>query len=105
MDAWASASGIKLPIISESCEHPYHIFYLLIPSLEKRTVLIKHLEERSVNTGFHYVPLYLSSMGKIFSGKTEDYPVTENVSDRLFRPYIYNDLDIEALDFNSFYDF
>ena len=105
LDAWASENGIRLPIIPESCEHPYHIFYLLMPSLEKRTALIKHLKERSVNTVFHYLPLHLSSMGKKFSGKKGDYPVTENVSDRLIRLPIYNDLDIEALDFNYFYDF
>ena len=54
---------------------------------------------------FHYLPLHLSEMGKKFGGKVGDCPVAENISDRLVRLPFYNDLNIEDLNFNYFYDF
>jgi dTDP-4-amino-4,6-dideoxygalactose transaminase len=41
---------------------------------------------------FHYLPLHLSDMGRDFGYKAGDYPVTEQVSDRLIRLPFYNDL-------------
>ena len=68
------------------------MFYLLMPSLEKRTALIKYLKEEGISAVFHYLPLHLSKMGKKFGGKQGDCPVTEDVSDRLVRLPFYNDL-------------
>jgi len=105
LDAWANENDIRLPIIPENCEHPYHMFYMIMPSLEKRKALIKHLKESYINAVFHYLPLHLSKMGKKFGGKLGDCPVTENISNRLVRLPLYNDLNIEDLNFNYFYDF
>jgi dTDP-4-amino-4,6-dideoxygalactose transaminase len=105
LDAWANKNDICLPTIPENCEHPYHMFYLLMPTLEKRTLFIQHLKKNGILAVFHYLPLHLSEMGKKFGGKVGDCSVTENISDRLVRLPFYNDLDIETLDFNCFYDF
>jgi dTDP-4-amino-4,6-dideoxygalactose transaminase len=45
LDAWANKNDICLPTIPENCEHPYHMFYLLMPTLEKRTLFIQHLKK------------------------------------------------------------
>ncbi|MCA9450940.1 MAG: DegT/DnrJ/EryC1/StrS family aminotransferase, partial [Candidatus Omnitrophica bacterium] len=29
---WATANGVRLPIVPACCEQPYHMFYLLLPS-------------------------------------------------------------------------
>ena len=105
MDGWANENDIRLPTIPENCEHPYHMFYLLMPTLEKRTIFIQHLKKYGISAVFHYLPLHLSKMGKKFGGKVGDCPVTENISDRLVRLPFYNDLNIEDLNFNCFYDF
>ena len=105
LDAWANKNDICLPTIPENCEHPYHMFYLLMPTLEKRTLFIQHLKKNGILAVFHYLPLHLSEMAKKFSGKIGDCPVTENISDRLVRLPFYNDLNIEDLNFNCFYDF
>ena len=76
-----------------------------MPSLKKRKALIKHLYKRNINTVFHYSPLHLSKMGKNYGGELGDCPVTENISDRLIRLPLYNDLNIEELNFKCFYDF
>ena len=105
LDAWANENNIRLPAIPENCEHPYHMFYLLMPTHEKRTIFIQHLKKNGIMAVFHYLPLHLSQMGKKFGGKVGDCPVAENISDRLVRLPFYNDLNIEDLNFNCFYDF
>lgn len=82
---WASARGVRRPVIPEECEQPYHLFYLLLPSLERRQALIAHLKSRGIDAVFHYQPLHLSEMGRRFGGAPGDCPVTEDVSDRLLR--------------------
>jgi dTDP-4-amino-4,6-dideoxygalactose transaminase len=68
------------------------LFYLLLPSIEKRQAMIAHLNARNVYSVFHYLPLHLSMMGRRFGGKQGDCPVTEDVSDRLLRLPFFNDL-------------
>ena len=88
--AWANANDIQLPTVPAHCEQPYHMFYLLLPSLEKRQALIEHLKANGILSVFHYLPLHLSDMGRQFGGKPGDCPVTEDISDRLLRlPFYY----------------
>jgi len=89
---WAEKHGIRFPIVPDHCEQAYHMFYLLMPSLEKRQALIAHLKAQNIISAFHYLPLHLSEMGQKFGGKEGDCPVTEEVSDRLLRLPFYNDL-------------
>lgn len=89
---WAIDFGIQLPVVPTYCDQPYHMFYMLLPSLKERQAMIAHLNAQGVNSVFHYLPLHLSSMGVRFGGEKGDCPVTENVSDRLLRLPFYNDL-------------
>jgi dTDP-4-amino-4,6-dideoxygalactose transaminase len=82
---WATRHGIGLPTIPSGCEHPAHLFYLLMPSLEARTRLLASLRARQVLAVFHYLPLHLSEMGRRFGGYEGQCPVTESVADRLVR--------------------
>lgn len=90
--AWAQLRGVQLPFVSESCEQPYHMFYLVMSSGKSRDALIAHLQARLILAVFHYLPLHLSPMGKRFGGKPGDCPVTETVSERLLRLPFYNGL-------------
>lgn len=87
---WAAERGVRLPVVPGYCEHPHHLFYLLLPSLEGRTALIEHLKARGILAVFHYLPLHLSRMGERFGGRPGDCPVTEDASDRLLRLPLYN---------------
>lgn len=87
--AWAAAHGVRLPVVPSHCEQPYHMFYLLMPSLEARQALIAHLRARSIHAVFHYVPLHLSEMGRRFDARPGDHPVTEDLSQRLVRLPFY----------------
>lgn len=93
--AWASRQGVRTPIVPEGCEQAYHMYYLLLPSLDVRQALIAYLKQRGILSVFHYLPLHLSDMGRKFGGNVGDCPVTENVSDRLLRLPFYNELTPE----------
>jgi dTDP-4-amino-4,6-dideoxygalactose transaminase len=90
---WCASHGVRQPVVPSHCEQPYHMYYLLLPSLEKRQALITHLRERNIQSVFHYLPLHLSAMGRQFGGQPGQCPVTEDVSDRLLRLPFYNTLD------------
>lgn len=89
---WALTHDVQLPHISDHCEQSYHMFYMLLPSLDLRQRLITYLRERGVYSVFHYLPLHLSEMGQRFGGKIGDCPVTEQASDRLIRLPFHNSL-------------
>ena len=89
---WADTHAVQLPCIPDDCEQSYHMFHLLLPSLELRQKLISYLRERGIYSVFHYLPLHLSDMGQSFGGKIGDCPVTERVSDQLIRLPFHNGL-------------
>ena len=94
---WARAAGVQLPVVPEGCVHPFHLFHLLMPSLEKRQELIAALREKGIQCAFHYLPLHTSIKGRSLGYKSGDFPVTEDVSDRLVRLPFYNTLTEEDL--------
>lgn len=85
----------RLPIIPPQCEQAYHMFYLIVPSLECRQALISHLKSQGILSVFHYVPLHSSEMGARFGVRV--CPITEDISARLVRLPFYNDLTEEEL--------
>jgi dTDP-4-amino-4,6-dideoxygalactose transaminase len=91
---WAAESGVRLPLVPPDREQSFHMFYLLMPSLDARQGLIAHLKARGMMAVFHYVPLHLSEMGRRYGGREGDCPVTERISDRLVRLPFYNQLSL-----------
>jgi dTDP-4-amino-4,6-dideoxygalactose transaminase len=89
---WAATQNVRLPVVPKECEQSYHMFYMLLPSLEARQRLIEHLKTQGILSVFHYLPLNLSEMGNKFGGRAGDCPVTEDLSDRLLRLPFFNDL-------------
>lgn len=89
---WATAHGIRQPVVPAHVEQTYHMYYILLPSLSARTALIDHLKAQGILAVFHYVPLHLSDMGQRYGGRPGQCPVTEDLSDRLLRLPFYNSL-------------
>jgi dTDP-4-amino-4,6-dideoxygalactose transaminase len=97
---WADDRGVRLPFIPPHCEHPAHMFYLVMRTLAERQALIAHLKERGIVSVFHYLPLHSSPMGLRFGGKPGDCPVTEDISDRLLRLPLFGqmtDAELESV--------
>ena len=97
LKAWAQARGICQPVVPEHVEQAFHMYYLLLPTLEQRQALAAHMKRRGMLAVFHYLPLHLSEMGQRFGGQAGDCPVTENISDRLLRLPFYNSLTDDDL--------
>ena len=89
---WADGNDVRLPVVPEDCDQAYHLFYLLLPSLQERQHFIAHLKERKILSVFHYVPLHTSKMGRHYGGAPGDCPIAEMVSERLVRLPFYNQL-------------
>lgn len=89
---WAGEQNVQMPFVPLYCDNPYHMFYLIMPSLQSRDALIQDMKERGVLCVFHYLPLHLSEMGLRLGGRKGECPVTESISDRLVRIPFYNDL-------------
>jgi dTDP-4-amino-4,6-dideoxygalactose transaminase len=92
LEAWAMENGVSLPVVPAECEQAYHMFYMVLPSLEFRQSLISHLKAHGILSVFHYVPLHSSEMGRKWAAHQPRCPVTEDVSARLLRLPFYNDL-------------
>jgi len=94
---WADDRGVRLPFTPEHCEHPAHMFYLIMRTLDERQALIAHLKARGIVSVFHYLPLHSSPMGRQFGGTPGDCPVAEDISDRLVRLPLFGQMTDEQL--------
>lgn len=90
---------IELPFIPDYCTSNHHMFYILLESEKLRDELISLLNEKSITSVFHYVPLHSSPMGMKLGYKSGDLPVTENVSKRLLRLPFFKDMTVEEQDY------
>ncbi|HKY38352.1 MAG TPA: dTDP-4-amino-4,6-dideoxygalactose transaminase [Polyangiaceae bacterium] len=97
LEGWANARGIALPCVPPEAEHPAHMFYLLLPTLEARQAFIGHMWQAGIMTPFHYVPLHTSIMGRKLGYANGDLPVTESISDRLVRLPLFASISSEEL--------
>jgi dTDP-4-amino-4,6-dideoxygalactose transaminase len=95
---WAQEHGIGCPLVPAHCEQSYHMYYLIMPSLEKRQAFISYLKSHGILSVFHYVPLHLSPMGERMGGCKGDCPIAEDRSDRLVRLPFYNSLNPDDQD-------
>lgn len=88
-------SKVHLPFIPDYATNNAHMFYLVCPSYEYRTALMKYLKEHDIQTVFHYLPLHSSSYYKDrHDGR--DLPNCNRFADCLVRLPLYYELeDIE----------
>jgi len=84
--SWAKDQDVRAQHVPDDCEHPAHVYPLVLPTAQDRTDLIAALRERNIVAPFHYVPLHSSPVGQRL-GRTADSgcAVTDDVSDRLLR--------------------
>lgn len=70
-----------------------HMFYLLLPDLEKRTALIKYLKENDIQAVFHYLSLHSSEYYKNKHDGRE-LPECDRYMDTLVRLPLFYDMEI-----------
>ena len=84
---------LRRPIIPENCRHNAHMYYILLPSLEKRIALISHLKSKGIQAVFHYVPLHDSVMGRKHGRSSGELEQTKNLAGRLLRLPLWLDME------------
>lgn len=92
---WSNEQGVCRPIVPDHCEQAYHMYYLILPSFERRQALIGHLKDRGILAVFHYLPLHLSAYATRWDGGSSHCPVAEDVSGRLLRLPFFNSITEE----------
>ena len=93
----ADSGCFCLPDIPEYASNNAHMFYLIFPSLEKRTACIKHLKDNGILAVFHYLSLHSSAY---YADKHDgrSLPQCDRYADTLVRLPMYYDLTIEDVD-------
>ncbi|GAA5506768.1 dTDP-4-amino-4,6-dideoxygalactose transaminase [Novipirellula caenicola] len=92
---WAQEHDVQLPIIPAECESAYHLFWMMVPSLDIQTRLTDYLKACGISAAFHYQPLHSSAMGQNYGYQLGDCPVTEKAADRLLRIPFYTGLSLQ----------
>jgi len=78
------SKGIDLPQIHSFASNNYHIFFIVLKSLEERSQLITHLKASNIDTVFHYQSLHKSLYyAPKYSGS--ELPNSDRYTDSLLR--------------------
>jgi dTDP-4-amino-4,6-dideoxygalactose transaminase len=95
---WAAEQGVAQPTVPAGCVQPAHLYYLLLPDLDRRQGLLRHLAEREILGTFHYQPLHSAPAGVKY-GRTGPggCPVTDDIADRLVRLPLFAGMTDEDL--------
>lgn len=87
------AGKIRRPVVPGHCGHNAHMYYLLLPDLDRRTAFIDKLRRVDINTVFHYIPLHSAPAGRRYARAHGDLKVTDDVSMRLVRLPLWSGLE------------
>jgi dTDP-4-amino-4,6-dideoxygalactose transaminase len=95
LKSWAKSIGAILPSHLHRNDRPFHLFPILMPTLESRTELIEHAHRSNVHLTFHYVPLHSSPAGRHFGRTSKGLEFTQQISNTLLRLPLYSDISLE----------
>lgn len=112
LEPHASHLNLGLPYQHPGDTPADHMFYVLLPSAGIRANVITEMRHHDVNPTFHYVPLHSAPGAIELSDRLQPCPVTDDVSSRLLRLPMSNDLQaadqervvsalVEAVEANS----
>jgi dTDP-4-amino-4,6-dideoxygalactose transaminase len=84
---------LRRPVVPAHCTHNAHMYPVLLPSLQARQAVIRHMRAAGVNPVFHYVPLHSSPAGRRFGRAATPMPHTDAAADRLLRLPLWIGID------------
>ena len=91
-----TAGLLRRPVVPEGCSHNGHIYYVLLPTAEKRDAALRALVSAGVKAQFHYIPLHLSPAGQTYGRAHGALPVTCDLAARLLRLPLWYGMDAEV---------
>lgn len=84
LSEWAGANGVTL-MDPPGGVHAAHVFWLLLPSPERRDEVLAKMLAEGVNATFHYVPLHSSPAGQKYGRTSGTMVNTEDFAARQLR--------------------
>ena len=86
------AGALRRPTIPPAAEHSAHIYYVLVPTAEQRSLTLARLAELGIGATFHYSPLHAAAAGCRFGKISGSLKNTEEFAPRLIRLPLYADI-------------
>lgn len=86
------AGALKRLVVPDGIEHNAHMYNIVLPDMETRSVLVSELKRREIMAYICYVPLHSSPMGLKLGCESQDCPVTEEYGRRTLRLPLYADM-------------
>jgi len=81
---WAAASGVTL-MDPPGGVHAAHVFWLLLPTPERRDEVLANMRAEGVQATFHYVPLHSSPAGQTYGRTSGSMVNTDDFASRQLR--------------------
>ncbi|MEX0875749.1 MAG: dTDP-4-amino-4,6-dideoxygalactose transaminase [Actinomycetota bacterium] len=81
----AASYGFETPHIPPDRDHPYHMYYVLLPTQSARDAVLSSLARLGIAAAFHYIPLHNASGAQRYIRSSTECPVTSEISSRLLR--------------------
>ena len=89
-------------VLPKEAAHARHVYHLYVIQAEEREAMRDHLAQRGIETGLHYpVPLHLQEAYASLGYRTGDFPVTEQLTQRIVSLPMYPEMSLEAADYVS----
>ncbi|HJT25143.1 MAG TPA: dTDP-4-amino-4,6-dideoxygalactose transaminase, partial [bacterium] len=76
---------LRRPVIPAHCRHNAHMYYILLPTPQKRKAFLAALNQNDIWAVFHYVPLHNSPAGQKYGRAHGSLQVTVEMSERIAR--------------------
>lgn len=92
------AGKLRRAIVPENVTHNGHMYNIVLPTDDVRTVLVEKLKEQGIMAYICYVPLHSSPMGKKLGYAPESCPITEDYGSRVLRLPLYADLSLQEVE-------
>jgi dTDP-4-amino-4,6-dideoxygalactose transaminase len=89
------AGVLRRPVIPPAAEHSAHIYYVLLPTEEQRSLVLTSLADLGISATFHYSPLHAAAAGRRYGKISGSLRNTEELAPRLIRLPIYADITLE----------
>lgn len=95
----AGVKGLILPETAQGAEHVFHLFVVQVADSDTRQKVQDYLASKNVSTGIHYpIPVHMQEAFSNLGYKKGDFPVSENMAERLVSLPMFPELTEAQID-------
>ncbi len=91
---------IRLPVSKSNVKHGWHLYTILLDESINRDDFFIYMRSAGIGVNIHYIPVYRHSYYiKNFNIHPKNYPVTENIFNRIITLPLYPTMDYDDISF------